>query len=57
MVVKPSTMNINALTRMLAHALVFDIILVEGLDKTILVLGNLNTRWGLALLTHLSIFV
>jgi hypothetical protein len=57
MVVKHSTMSIDALTRMLTHGLVFDIILIEELDITILVFGNLNTRWGLALFTHRSILV
>jgi hypothetical protein len=57
MVVKPSTMSIDALPRMLTHELVFNIILVEELDRTIFVSGNLNTRWGLALLIHLSILV
>jgi hypothetical protein len=42
---------------MLTHELVFDIILVEELERTILVSGNLNTRWGPALLTHLSMLV
>jgi hypothetical protein len=57
MVVKPSTTSTDALTRMLTHELVFDIILIEELDITILVFGNLNTRWGFALFTHLSILV
>jgi hypothetical protein len=57
MVVKPSTMNTDALTKMLTHELVFDIILVRELDKTILVSKNLNTRWGLTLLIHLNILV
>jgi hypothetical protein len=57
MVVKPSIVNIDALTRMLTHELIFDVILIEELDKTIIVFGNMNTRWGFALLIHLSILV
>jgi hypothetical protein len=57
MVVKPLAMSTDALTRMLTHELVFDIILIEELDRTILVFGNLNTRWGLAFLIHLNILV
>jgi hypothetical protein len=57
MAVKPSAVSTHALTRMLTHGLVFDIILIEELDKTILVFGNLNTRWGLALLINLNILV
>jgi hypothetical protein len=57
MVVKPSTMNIDALIKVLTHELIFDIILVKELDITIFVSRNLNTRSGLALLTHLNILV
>jgi hypothetical protein len=57
MVVKPSIVSTDALTRMLIHELVFDIILIEYLDITILVFENLNTRWGPTFLTQLSILV
>jgi hypothetical protein len=55
MVVKPSTMNIDALTKMLTNELIFDIILVRELDITILVSRNLNTRWGPTFFTHMNI--
>jgi hypothetical protein len=57
MVVKPSVMSTNALTRMLTHELIFDITLIKELDRTIIVYGNLNTRWGPTFLIHLNILL